>query len=353
MVLQIETRNAAGLNLVDFTNSIEADLLPELLQYYHSSAAAFVSSPARSPREAYPSTRGPSLYVAQGEWAVCKPTGPRNQHPLVSLGSDDSTTCIILIVRDPVSKSTAVAHIDSPARAQSLSDLERGLREGRPARASVFDTFVSGGLPSDYDSALNLAGVLSELAKSEEIYRLRLAVACDLNTFSGVDVDKDTQAIPSARVPAVRGLALHLPSGTPFHAMFEDNRRGPLFTLRSLRSLFDDPNRLACVYLPPTVSATSVNGSDESIDHEYGRVVVEPFPWPKGSSARWLRQLASMPDAELLEEASTSPAYENQRFTSDMRKMIALANEVNGEATAFGEKMADPKVACVKEGSDE
>jgi hypothetical protein len=60
-----------------------------------------------------------------------------------------------------------------------------------------------------------------------------------------------------------------------------------------------------------------------------------------------------MPDAELLEEASTSPAYENQRFTSDMRKMIALANEVNGEATAFGEKMADPKVACVKEGSDE
>ena len=350
MVLKIETRNNAGLNLVDFTDSIEVDLLPDLLRFYRSSALAFASSRAQSPHEAYPSPRGPSLYVAQGEWAVCRPVGPCNQHPLVCLGSDDSTTCIIIVARDPLSGAAAVAHIDSPARAKSLPDLERCLREGQPARASVLDTFISGGLPNDANSALNLAIVLSELAKSDETYRLRLAVTCELNSTANVnDVDKDAHSGLAVRVPAVRGLALHLPSGTPFHATFADNSRGPLFTLRCLRSLFGDPNRLACVYLPPSDKPTPCSRADEATDHQYGSVVVDPFPWPKGNSARWLRRLASMPDSELLEEASTSPAYENQRFVSDMRNLIALAIDDKMEASIFGSGMGNVAIRCIND----
>nr|CAH7718033.1 unnamed protein product [Callosobruchus chinensis] len=51
-----------------------------------------------------------SLYVMQQEYAA---VAPRNKVVDI-MGSDDATTCIIIIVRDRNSGATALAHLDNP-----------------------------------------------------------------------------------------------------------------------------------------------------------------------------------------------------------------------------------------------
>jgi hypothetical protein len=66
-----------------------------------------------------------ALYVHQGEVAVVAADGSFS-----FVGSDDATTCIILLARNADRSRILVAHIDSPDRCSNLTDILEELGQG-------------------------------------------------------------------------------------------------------------------------------------------------------------------------------------------------------------------------------
>lgn len=232
----------------------------------------------------------PYVYVGQRETAVVA-----LGDALSMIGSEDATTCHVVVLRDMASGVTGLAHLDSEEPHDFLT-LEREVRDRRGVRKVTRELEDS----LEYEVSL-LGGYQDENSTSEEItemllgvmqglkarFNLKLACLGPINT-----VDRD-----GVLWPRIYGGAVDVKTGEVFSASF--SYHGPDTDVRALRLHSRQKLGLANIYDPLS-----------------GKLVVSPFSYqPMVEAHLWLKKT----DEFILRYCSTSPQVEPPSFCANMR----------------------------------
>jgi protein N-terminal asparagine amidohydrolase len=243
--------------------------------------------------------------VWQREFATAQP------NKIDLLGSDEATTCFILILRSPRSWKASCGHFDgAPGQLggkqcslRTMVGTFDGAEQSYGLEAHVFGTYDSG-----HRESVTALRALLYLMHALPL-RIHLVSVCvgALNTI----VEPRTAV---AR-PLVRGACVELRTGAVFPATWA--YRGPDLAFRIVRSMCG-PSQLVCVY-------------DAALD----AVVLAPVPYEPLPAAE-VAQLEALSDEQLLAATSTSPLVESDGFVADMRAALRCMREMPDWRRAFG-----------------
>ncbi|KAM0727075.1 Protein N-terminal asparagine amidohydrolase [Formica fusca] len=227
------------------------------------------------------------LYVQQREMAA---TLPQDKNVNI-LGSDDMTTCIIVVVRHSGSGAAALAHLDGSgtedaavAMIQRVTELTLGYPEGR------LELQLVGGYsdPRNYSEELFYT-ILSAFHKQPVEIDLTLCCVGELNTTVRAGI----------HWPVIYGIGLNVKTGEIFPAGFPD--KGPDQALRCARQLTGGQQVL------------------DIYDCGLGLLRIGPFNYdPLRGVDLWLAQS----DQFILQHLSTSPEVEQPHFVSQVRATL-------------------------------
>jgi Protein N-terminal asparagine amidohydrolase len=326
MVLFLPDLDGQQIQAADNIDSDGAGLLAQVLDCQALQASA--SSFAAAPDVDLEGQEGlDTLQVLQQEHAVIvAPSSPTTKSTFPhSIGSDAATTCIIVGVRDPASRVTALGHLDNPLHArrhvqQLLQALNMTVTQHNASAAAgatlqsqapLCAYLVGGMITGDGSCGRKLAvEILQALHCASAHVELALACIGPLNVVTAA-ADASIASAPGAAAmpqtssrPAKCSLAISAATGEARSVRFTGSARGPAFTLRSAR-LYTSCTDLLDMYDPFT-----------------GLITVQPFAPPLPAlHAQWLRAL---PDAQLLQYTSTSPEAEDERFCDDTREKLDM-----------------------------
>ncbi|XP_015184955.1 PREDICTED: protein N-terminal asparagine amidohydrolase isoform X1 [Polistes dominula] len=229
------------------------------------------------------------LYVQQREMAATVPVDKN----VSILGSDDMTTCIIVVVKHSGSGASALAHLDgagtedaAAAMIQRVTELSIGFPEGR------LELQLVGGYsdPRNYSEEL-FYNILSAFQKQPVEIDLTLCCVGELNTTVRGGI----------HWPVIYGIGLNLKTGEIFPATFPD--KGPDQPLRCARQL---------------TGGQQVHVLDV-YDYNLGLLRIGPFNYdPLRGVDLWLSQT----DQFILQHLSTSPEVELPHFASQIRATL-------------------------------
>lgn len=227
------------------------------------------------------------LYVQQRELAATLP----NDKNVNILGSDDATTCIIVVVRHSGSGAVALAHLDGSGTdeavytmVQRVQELALGYPEGR------IELQLVGGFsdPSGYSENL-FYNIMNTFHK--HILEIDLTLACigEMNTTIRENI----------QWPMIYGIGVNLKTGEIFPASFPE--KGPDQPLRYARHL------------------TGVQQVLDIYDCHLGLLKIGPFNYePLRGVDLWLEQS----DDFILQHLSTSPKVEPPHFVMQIRQTL-------------------------------
>ena len=218
------------------------------------------------------------LYVGQREMAICS-----KDDDIDIIGSEDATTCHIIIVRDVVSNTTALAHLDTPEDHQFL-ELEQTLVSRISSDKLELEVYLVGGFDDDRGTSQEISkSVFSLMMASDVSYELKLACIGPINT-----VLRD-----GTTWPIHYGVAVDLKSGALSPATFECHGPDP-----DIRSLWCE------------------EGLHNLYDNQSGHIIIQQFEYSVWRYPdRWLQQS----DETILKYCSTSPTVEPPSFCDNMR----------------------------------
>ncbi|CAM1318695.1 NTAN1 (predicted) [Pycnogonum litorale] len=227
------------------------------------------------------------LYVAQREYAV---SVAQDKHVSI-IGSDDATTCQIVILRHSGSGVVSVGHFDGSGLDEALTNILRrvqelssGFSEGR------YEAHIIGGFLDNhrYSEQLSMQ-LLHGLHKLPAEIHLVTMCTCEMNnTMRG-----------SVHYPVIYGIGVNLSSGEIFSATFPD--KGPDLPLRNARHLTGGYQML------------------DIYDCSLGFLRIGPFHYdPMRGSDLWLSQN----DEFLLQHLSTSAEAEPPHFVMQLRATL-------------------------------
>ncbi|KAL1497945.1 hypothetical protein ABEB36_008825 [Hypothenemus hampei] len=243
------------------------------------------------------------VYVRQRELAS---TVPHDKNVSI-LGSDDATTCIIVVVRHTGSGAVALAHLDGAGTdeavctmIQRVQELALGYPEGR------IELQLVGGYsdPNNYSEKL-FFGIMNSFQKQQVEIDLTLACIGQLNTTIRAGI----------AWPLIYGIGVNVKTGEIFPATFPD--KGPDALLRSVRQL------------------TGYSEILDIYDCNMGLIRIGPFNYkPLRGVDLWLEQN----DEFILRHLSTSPDVEPPHFVEERRAALAYVREHPFPAvTVFGD----------------
>jgi len=222
------------------------------------------------------------LYVGQREMAVCS-----SDDNIDILGSEDATTCHIVIFRDMSKESsvTGIAHIDSEDPSQFLA-LENALL-AKSGSGRKFEVSLMGGYNDEKESSILISEfLLDSMINSQVVYQLKIACIGKINTMVRDGV----------HWPLTYGAAVDISTGHVTCATFEYHGPDP-----DIRSLWCE------------------EGLHNIYDSASGQIVIFPFQYSTWRYPdRWLEQ----PDEIILKYCSTSPLVEPPTFCDSMRAMF-------------------------------
>lgn len=230
----------------------------------------------------------PCLYVQQREVAVIAPGDDMR-----ILGSEDATTCHIVVLRDSNTGVTGLAHLDNDEPEDFLM-LEREVRDRKGVKTTTreledmeYDVSLLGGYADEDEISQDITEMLIVVMQGLKArFTLRLACVGSVNTTI-----KD--GVPW---PKIYGGGVEVESGEVFTAQF--TYHGPDPDIRQLR-LHTSGASLANIYDPYS-----------------GKVVVRPFSYkPMVEAHLWLQKN----DEFILRYCSTSPKVEPPGFCESMR----------------------------------
>ncbi|XXQ31284.1 Protein N-terminal asparagine amidohydrolase [Plasmodiophora brassicae] len=254
-----------------------------------SRARSFLSRP-------YAPVRGDvtHVYVLQREMALVDVS---HQTGIGLIGSDDATTCSIVMLTDAARDRVAIAHLDDCSQISMFVERWFDLIGAETQATSLF--LVGGYDDERHVSAPITTSILSYLANHANVFDISLLVTGQCNTTTN----------GSCLVPRVRGVAFDVSSRDVYPVEFPSERRGPLVHYRALG---------ACHDLHVVVDCRQRRDAVEW--------VIGPYPrFPRHAddpSTLWLATKA--PDHVVLESMSTSPNAEGPKFVPDMRARLLL-----------------------------
>ncbi|XP_013394418.1 protein N-terminal asparagine amidohydrolase [Lingula anatina] len=241
------------------------------------------------------------LYVLQREYAGTAP-----EDDVISvLGSEDATTCHIVIIRHTGSGATSLGHFDGCDTESAVRDMVKlvtNLSEGK--MNGRIEVHMYGGFIDDQNTSAELSlSLLDALHKQPEDIHLMTACITDLND----------EVRGGIHWPVFYGVAVNVKTGETFKASFPD--KGPDIPLRA---------------------GTHFTGMEEMMnmyDMERKLLKIGPFsygPFP------YIDRLLLLPDEYYRMHLSTSPAQEPSGFEADVRKTLEqIKNHPDPMKTVF------------------
>ncbi|MGH0130130.1 UNVERIFIED_CONTAM: hypothetical protein FKN15_041181 [Acipenser sinensis] len=257
------------------------------------------------------------LYVKQREFAATTPS----DCSVTVIGSDDATTCHIVVLRHTGSGATCLAHCDGsstwsevPLIVKAVRSLTKSAEEGR------LELHLFGGFDDERHNSHKLS----------------------LNLLELNDI-----VVEGIHRPVVFGIGVNVKTGEVFPATF--SLRGPEDDLRSARTftggqmanVYDSSRELVtigpCKWSPNLDIGFWLAQDDETIlqmanvyDSSRELVTIGPCKWsPNLDIGFWLAQ----DDETILQYMSTSPQVEPPHFVSHMKATIQfLLENPNSEA---------------------
>ncbi|XP_059470022.1 protein N-terminal asparagine amidohydrolase isoform X2 [Neocloeon triangulifer] len=227
------------------------------------------------------------LYVQQREFAI---TVPHDKNVTI-MGSDDATTCIIVVLRHTGSGAVGIAHLDGSGMdecvitmIQRIQELSMGYVEGR------IELQLIGGYsdPRNYSDAI-FYNLMQAFQKHPVEVDLTLCCVGELNTTIRGGI----------HWPIIYGIGVHTKTGEIFPATFAD--KGPEQSLRSARQ-FTGGRQVLDIY-----------------DSNLGMLRIGPFNYePLRGAELWLQQS----DDFILQHLSTSPDVEPQHYVMQVRATL-------------------------------
>lgn len=236
-----------------------------------------------------------SLYISQGEFGVV----PGSESRIKVVGSDDATTCHIVVIRHP-SGTVGVAHFDGSSREEAvvnamvdkIEKIENGVAK---YQLSVVGGYLpeKGSIEASKNEAERLSlKILSLFIQQKSTFELSLWCTCRLNSTQGKNGPQ----------PRVYGVGVDIYSGALFSANFKSHE--PDLALRSASRWMSGEKKLGDLY-----------------DHTSGTITIEPFYY---SGMDWFGVYLQLPDEVLLNKFSTSPKVEPPQFCQDLRKVFRV-----------------------------
>ncbi|KAG8558275.1 hypothetical protein GDO81_016933 [Engystomops pustulosus] len=225
------------------------------------------------------------LYVQQRELAATTPT----DSSVSILGSEDATTCHIIVLRHTGSGATCLAHCDgsdSETEAEAIIQAVKSLTKTTEGRLELH---IVGGFNDQRQLSMKLSRQLLKVfhKQAEDVHLVTFCVT-DIN-------DRKENGI---HLPIIYGIAVNVKTGEIFNATFAD--RQPDEDLRSAYILTG--GRMVNIY-----------------DAEAEQLSIGPYSWlPFPNIDFWLNQ----EDKQILECFSTSPQAEPPHFVQHMKSSL-------------------------------
>ncbi|XP_027873260.1 protein N-terminal asparagine amidohydrolase isoform X1 [Xiphophorus couchianus] len=252
------------------------------------------------------------LYVQQREFAATTPA----DNCVSILGSDDATTCHLVVLRHTGSGAVCLSHLDgSSTRTEvqltmkAVTSLSNGCNEGR------FELHLVGGFDDDDKRSHKLSlNILAAFQKQKDHIHLETCCItgfiCFLSFANTVVrhsdfsvtilsvVEMNNVVDKGIHKPIVYGIGVNVKTGEVFPASFP--HKGPAEMLRSARTFTG--GEMTDIY-----------------DSRHGLIKVGPCQWsPDLEIAFWLSQS----DATILKYLSTSPFAEPPHFVQHIKSTI-------------------------------
>ncbi|KAI1896041.1 hypothetical protein AGOR_G00090720 [Albula goreensis] len=226
------------------------------------------------------------LYVQQREFAATTPA----DNSVTVIGSDDATTCHLVVVRHSGSGATCLAHCDGsntwaevPQLVKAVTSLSSQAKEGR------LELHLMGGFDDESKTSQSLSlSLLAAFHKQKEEIHL---VTCCITELNDIVTD-------GIHRPVVYGVGVNVKTGEVFPASLPT--RGPAEELRSARTFTG--GQMVDIY-----------------DSGKQQVKVGPCRWsPNRDIAFWL----AADDKTILKYLSTSPQAEPPHFVQHIKTTI-------------------------------
>lgn len=231
------------------------------------------------------------LYVQQREFAATTPA----DNCVSVIGSDDATTCHLVVLRHTGSGAVCLAHCDGsstwsevPLLVKAVTSLSPVCKEGR------LELHLVGGFNDDSKTSHNLSlNILAAFQKQKEDIHLETCCITEMNDI----------VVNGRHKPVLYGIGVNVKTGEVFPAIF--TCKGPAEELRSARTFTG--GQMADIY-----------------DSSKGLVKIGPCKWsPNLDIAFWLSQN----DDTILKYLSTSPMAEPPHFVQHMKSTIQFLLE--------------------------
>lgn len=231
------------------------------------------------------------LYVQQREFAATTPA----DNSVSVIGSEDATTCHLVVLRHTGSGAVCLAHCDGsstwsevPLLVKAVSLLSNVCKEGR------FELHLVGGFNDETKTSHKLSlNILAAFQKQKEEIHLETCCVTELND----------NIVDGTHRPVVYGIGVNVKTGEVFPSSF--SHKGPAEQLRSARTFTG--GQMVDVY-----------------DSSRGLVKIGPCKWsPNLDIAFWLSQN----DDTILKYLSTSPMAEPPHFVQHMKSTIQFLLE--------------------------
>ncbi|XP_015498454.1 protein N-terminal asparagine amidohydrolase isoform X3 [Parus major] len=231
------------------------------------------------------------LYVQQREFAV---TTPKDGSVSI-LGSDDATTCHIVVLRHTGSGATCLTHCDGSDTEAEVSLIMSSVKSfSNSTGCGRLEVHLVGGFNDDRQLSQKLTNQLLRAfdLQPEDVHLVTFCVT-ELN-------DREEQDI---HFPIIYGIAVNVKTAEIFPATFPE--KGPDEDLRSAHVLTGAP--LTNIY-----------------DAKTEQLQIGPYFWgPFPHVDFWLEQ----DDAQILQNLSTSPLAEPPHFVSHIRSTLTFLKE--------------------------
>lgn len=258
-----------------------------------------------------------TLYVGQREFAVV----PGYDDRVLYVGSEDATTCHVVIFRHKQTASVAVAHFDGGKHEETvIAYIVQTLLKNSTDR--MVDVYAVGGF---YKESLHVKGVRESQKLSLKLLSVLIKLDCNINLIQWCCCELNTLEINGTIRPYFHGLCWNRSTINAQPAIFESH--GLDSALRSASSWATHSDNMTNLY-----------------DSSTHTITIQPFQ--NDDSDHW-NLYKKLPDEVILNHFSTSPSAEPSHFCAQMRYQFSLlADNPKPSQTLF---LQGPRVYVLQE----
>lgn len=228
------------------------------------------------------------LYVMQREYASVTPEDGN----VTLMGSDDATTCHIVVLRNTASGVTSLGHFDGHDTSNGIKNMIESVTRGSRTGSGKIELNLFGGFLDDRRDSDKLTTSILEIIQNQQM-PIHLTSAC-ITGFNDI-IDEGLHK------PRVYGVGVTIQDGNIFPATFQ--HKGPDEYIRHARS-FSGCRKMTEVY-------SSHYKEFRILPYEYVQDMTRHIPF-----------FLAAPDEVILQNLSTSPHCEPPDFVANTKATL-------------------------------